>query len=139
MAADDNAQTGQTEAVSQLQNIARNLGLWAQSLVNASPIPTTTVSPRFTAVQLSTTATTVIGTSVLRHGIMFHNPGTGSLYLYQTGMTSAPTTTVLAGSIVIYPGDTWTLPSPMFTNINAGFSGFSGTGSSQALTIVEFF
>jgi hypothetical protein len=137
--ADDTTQTGQTEAVSQLQNIARQLSIWSQSISNASPAATTTTSPRFTAVQLSTSATAVIGTSLLRHGMLFHNPGTANLYLYQTGMTSAPTTTVLAGSVVIYPGGTFTLPSPMFPNISAGFSGFSGTGSSQALTVIEFF
>lgn len=130
---------GLSEAVSQLQNIARNLALQAQSQVNAYPIPTTTVSPRFTAVQLSTAATAVIGTSALRHGMMFHNPGTTSVYLYQTGMTSAPTTSNIAGSILMAPGATITLPSTEFPNLNAGFSAFATTGSSQAFTVIEFF
>lgn len=128
-----------SEVISQLQNIARQLSIWSQSIANSTPAATTTTSPRFTAVQLSTAAAVVIATSALRHGILFHNPGTATLYIYQTGMTSAPTTAVLAGSVVIYPGGTFTLPSPYFTNINAGFSGFSGTGSGQGLTVAEFF
>ncbi len=137
--ADDQQQTGSsTEAVSQLQNIARNLSLWAQSIVNSAPVPTTTVSPRFTAVTLGSTGTVVIATSTLRHGLILHNPGSTTCYIYQTGMTSAPTTSNLAGSLSIFAGDTWALPSTMFTNINAGFSGFSVTGSSP-FTAIEFF
>ena len=81
----------------------------------------------------------MISTSAIRHGILFHNPGTANCYIYQTGMTSAPTTSVLGGSIVIYPGGTLSLPSNMFANANAGFSGFTNTGSSQPFTAVEFF
>lgn len=138
---DDTPQTGSsTEAVSQLQNIARNLSVWAQSIVNASPAATSATSPKFTGVTLSTTAAVVIGTSTLRHGIMFHNVGnTANVYLYQTGMSSAPTTSALAGSIVIYPGGTLPLPSPIFPNINAGFSAFTNTGTAQPFTCVEFF
>ncbi len=130
---------GVSEVISQLANIARQLSVWSQSITNSTPAATTTASPKFTAVSLGTTAAVVIGTSVLRHGILFHNPGTVTTYLYQTGMTSAPTTTVLAGAVMISPGGTFTLPSGMFPNINAGFSGFTVTGSSQPMTVVEFF
>lgn len=128
-----------SEVISQLQNIARQLSIWSQSITNSTPAATTTASPRFTAVQLSTAAVAVIATSSLRHGILFHNPGTVTTYLYQTGMTSAPTTSVLAGSVMISPGGTFTLPSGMFPNINAGFSAFSGTGSAIPFTVIEFF
>lgn len=131
---------GVSEVISQLQNIARQLSIWSQSIANATPAATTTTSPKFTGVTLSTTAVVVIGTSTLRHGMLFHNVGnTANVYLYQTGMTSAPTTSVLAGSIVIYPGGTLPLPSQVFPNINAGFSAFTNTGSAQPFTCVEFF
>jgi len=130
---------GADEVVSQLNNIAVQLGNWVQSLSNAYPVPTTTASPKFTAVTISTTAVAVIASSTLRHGLLMHNPGTANYYVYQTGMSSAPTTAALGGSIVIYPGGTLAFPSAMFPNINAGFSAFSGTGSSQPFTVVEFF
>lgn len=140
MADDQQQQGSSTEAVSQLQNIARNLSLWAASIVNANPAATSTVSPRFTGVTLSTVAAVVIASSTLRHGVMFHNVGnTANVYLYQTGMSSAPTTTALAGAIVIYPGGTLPLPSPSFPNVTAGFSAFTNTGSAQPFTCVEFF
>jgi len=130
---------GADEVISQLNNIAVQLSGWYQSLSNAYPIPTTTASPKFTAVLLSTTASVVISTSTLRHGIMMHNPGTANVYLYATAIQTSPTTSNLAGSILISPGATLTLPSSGFPNINAGFSAFSGTGSSQAFTVIEFF
>lgn len=108
-------------------------------MTNAQPAATTTTSPKFTAVNLSTTSAVVIGTSAVRHGIMMHNPGTSNIYVYQTGMASAPTTTTLGGSIVVYPGGTISLPSPSFPNINTGFSAFAATGSNQGFTVVEFF
>lgn len=135
-------QTGpgtQSEVIAQLQNIARQLSAGAQSINNATPVPTTTASPKFTAVQLTTTASVIIGTSVLRHGLLLHNPGTAAAYVFQTGLTPAPTTTVLAGSILIAAGSTLSLPANSFPNINAGFSAFSSTGSNQAFTVVEFF
>ena len=129
---------GATEVVNQLQNIARQLSVWCQSITNATPAATTTSSPKFTAVTLGTATVTVISTSVIRHGLLMHNPGTSNCYVYQTGMASAPNTTVLAGAIVIYPGGTLTLPSASFPNINAGFSGYALLNS-QPFTVVEWF
>lgn len=130
---------GVTEVVNQLTNIARQLSVWSQSITNSTPAATTTASPKFTAISLSTTASILIATSVLRHGLVMHNPGTANCYIYQTGMASPPTTSVLSGSIVIFPGGTLSFPASEMPNINAGFSGFSGTGSSQPFTVVEFF
>lgn len=130
---------GVTEVVNQLTNIARQLSYWSQSITNSAPAATTTASPKFTAVSLSTATSSIIGTSVLRHGIVMHNPGTATCYVYLTGMSPAPSTTSLGGSVVIYPGGTLAFPSALFPNSNAGFSGFSGTGSSQGFTIIEFF
>jgi len=137
----DNTPTGPgiSEAINQLANIARQLSVWSKSISNSTPAATTTTSPKFTAVTLSTTASVAIASSTTRHGLLMHNPGTANVYIYQTGMASAPTTSVLAGSIVIYPGGTFTLPSAQFPNINSGFSAFSGTGSSQPFTVVEWF
>jgi len=132
---------GADEVVSQLQNIAVQLAAANQSQLNALPVPTTTTSPKFTAVSLGTASITVlIGTSVIRHGIVFHNPGgTATCYIFQTGMASQPTTSNLAGAIALSPGSTVQWPSAQFPNINAGFSGFAGTGSSQPFTVIEWF
>ena len=129
----------QSELIAQLQNIARQLSGGVQSIVNATPAATTTSSPKFTAVSLTTTATVVIAASTIRHGLVMHNPGTTNIYVYATGMTSPPNTSVLAGSIVVFPGGTLSFPSASFPNINAGFSAYNLTGASQAFTIVEFF
>lgn len=141
MADDNNTSSGSTEALAHLQNIARNLGIWAQSITNSTPVPTTTTSPKFTGVTLGTAAVTVlIGTSTIRHGMILHNVGaTATCYIFQTGMASPPTTTSLAGSLAIAPGSSVVWPSSQFTNINAGFSGFAGTGTSQPMTVIEFF
>ena len=138
---DDNQQSGSVEALGHLQNIARQLSAWAQAQFNAYPVPTTTTSPKFTGVTLGTTGTTVlIATSSLRHGIIFHNCGaTATCYIFPTGISSVPTTSAPAGSLSIAPGSSVVWPSSQFTNVNAGFSGFSGTGSSQPMTVVEFF
>lgn len=132
---------GLSEAVSQLQNIARQLSIWSQSITNSTPAATTTTSPRFTGVTLGTAAVaTVVAASTTRHGLLLHNVGnTSNVYIYQAGMTTPPTTTALAGAIIIYPGGTLSMPSVTFPNCNAGFIGFTNTGSSQPFTIVEFF
>ena len=132
---------------STLQNIARQLGAQAQSQANAVPNATASASPVTYAISLSTTAATVAASSTVRYGLVFHNPGTANVYVYPTGnvylfpalTTTAPTTSVVQGSIIIYPGGTLSFPSPEFPNVNVGWSAFSGTGSSQAFTIVEFY
>ena len=139
--ADGNVGPGFTEALNQLTNIARQLSYWSQSITNSQPVPTTTASPKFTAVQLGTASiTTVIGASTIRHGLVLHNPGgTATCYVFPTGLTPQPTTSSLAGTLAIAAGSSVSWPSAQFTNINIGFSGFSGTGSSQPLTVIEFF
>ena len=140
MADDVNQTQSVSEVIAQLQNIARQLSAQSQSITNVSPAATTTTSPKFTAITLGTGSITVlVATSTLRHGLLLHNPGTATCYIFQTGMASSPTTSSLGGSVVIYPGGTFALPSAMFANINAGFSGFAGTGSSNGFTVVEFF
>ena len=133
---------GFTEAVNHLSNIARQLSYWSQSITNSQPVPTTTTSPKFTAVSLGTASATtlVIASSTTRHGLIFHNPGgTATCYVFVTGMASAPTTGNLAGALAIAAGSSVTWPSSQFTNINAGFSGFAGTGSNQPFTVIELF
>jgi hypothetical protein len=130
---------GQSELIAQLQNIARQLSAGAQSINNVTPIPTTTSSPKFTAVTLSTATSVLVATSTLRHGIFFHNPATTNAFVFATGMTSPPSSSNFAGGIVIYPGGSLSFPSAMFANSNAGFSGFAQTGASQPFTVIEFF
>ncbi len=132
---------GFTEAVNQLGNIARQLSYWSQSITNSQPVPTTTASPRFTAVTLSTsTITTVIGSSSIRHGMILHNPGAVSTaYIFPTNLTPQPTTSNLAGTLAIGPGASERWPSAQYTNINVGFSGLIASGSSTPFTVIEWF
>lgn len=129
------------DGVSVLQNIARQIGAYAASITNAYPAATTTASPRSLGFNsITTTATAVLSTSAVRHGLLFANPGaTATMYVYPTPMTTAPTTAALGGALPIAPGSSLVLSPAMFPNLNAGWSAFSNTGSSQPLTIIEFF
>lgn len=132
---------------STLQNIARQLGMQAQSEVNAFPVAIATSSPITYAINnLGTSAiTTVLGSSTVRHGLIFHNPGTANIYIFPTNVftialaSTTPTTALLGGTLLIAGGSTLSLPSTIFPNVNTGWRAFSGTGSGQSLTIVEFF
>ncbi len=131
---------GLVEAVSQLQNIARNLGAWSQSQTNAYPVPTSTISPQFTGVNLNnTTATIILGTSVLRHGMILHNPATTVAYIWPTIVTSSLSSSVLAGALLIAAGSSVMLPSSQFPNNTAGWSGIASSGTAQPFTIIQFF
>ncbi len=125
---------------STLQLIARNLGAQVQSQVNSTPNATASTSPvsyPFNNIGTST-ATAIIAANATRYGLLFHNPGTASIYVYPSAMTSAPTFAAVGGSFVVYPGGTLSLPSPLFANTNGAWSAFSGTGSNQSFTVVEF-
>ena len=96
------AGTDVTAVNSTLQNIARNLGIAATVLANIAPVQTTTSSPAATAINnLATTIATVIGTSFVRHGIIFHNPGTNNVYVFPTLATTV-TTSLVGGAFIIY-------------------------------------
>ena len=132
--------TDATDINSTLQNIARQLGNWAQVQSNATPAATASTSPvSYPYNNIGTSsATTVIAANVSRFGLIFHNPGTASIYVYPSNMTSAPSFGSVGGSFIIYPGGTLSFPSPLFANVNGAWSAFSGTGSNQSFTVVEF-
>jgi hypothetical protein len=126
---------------STLQNIARAIGNQNSFVSNATPAATATSSPiSYPFNNIGTaTATTVIVANQNRYGLIFHNPGaTASIYVYPSNITTAPTTSAVGGSFVIYPGSTLSLPSPLFANANGAWLAFSGTGSNQPFTVVEF-
>lgn len=123
---------------STLQNIVRQFGNWVASLNNAFPPLTASTSPVSYGAAVGTTIAQVIGTSTTRHGIIFHNPGTVNLYVFPS-LNTAVTTTVIGGSILIFPGGAWELPSAMYPNVNCAWSAFATTGSSNPLTVVEFY
>lgn len=132
MANDDMISTG--------QNIVRQIGQFAQSIANTNPAATTTASPRALGFNsITTTAAVIVSNSTTRHGLIFHNPGTANIYVFPTAITTSPTTAIVGGSFIIYPGGTLTFSPLIFPNVNCSWSAFSGTGSSQALTVVEFF
>lgn len=100
---------------------------------------TASSSPVFTGVNtLGTTATTVVGPSTIRHGIMFHNPGTTTEYFFGSTLGTTPSTAVLGGVITLSAGSTVVFPSVQFQNVNCGFLAFAASGTSNPLTIVEF-
>ena len=124
---------------SNLQNIARQLGNLFFSISNVAPTITSSSSPVGTAINnLSSGLSQVLGSSFIRHGLIFHNPGTSNVYVYPSTLTTGVGTTSLGGSFVIYPGGTLAFPSTMFPNVNCGWNAFVTGGTSQALTIVEF-
>lgn len=124
---------------STLQNVAQQIGLLAKTMINAAPAQTTTASPKSTSINnLGTAIATVIGTSTLRHGIIFHNPGTVNVYLFPT-LNTAVATNAVGGAFIILPAGSLSLPSTTFPNVNCGWSAWATTGSNQPLTVVEFF
>lgn len=130
---------GYSEAISQLQNIARNLALQAQSEVNSGPVPTTTLSPQFASAVLSTvTPTLIVGTSALRHGVILHNPGTTAAYIWPTSATAGLSSSALGGAMLVAAGSSVILAPNAFPNITNGFAGISTTAAG-AITIWQFF
>lgn len=132
---------GADDVNSTLQNVGRNIGLIAQSVVNSFPAASTTSSPQSTPINnLSTAAVTVIGVSTIRHGLLFHNPGgTTSIYVFPSLTSTAPTTSSVGGAFQILPAGTLSFPGSQYPNINCAWSAFAGTGTNQPLTVVEFF
>lgn len=136
---DGGGYSGYSEAVSQLQNIARQLSAWSQSQLNAYPVPTSTLSPQFASATLNTTtATLIVSTSVLRHGMILHNPGTTAAYIWPTAVTSSLSSSALGGSMLIAAGSSVILSSNQFPNNTNGWSGISTTAAGR-FTVWEFF
>lgn len=129
------------DIVSNLKNGVTNIANMASGLLNAYPAPTTTASPQATGLNSLSTTTTVlaVANNTARHGIVFHNPGTASVYVFPTAIATTPGTTSVGGAFLILPGASLSFPSAMFPNATCSWSAFSGTGSNQALTIVEFY
>lgn len=135
---------------STIQNVARNLGLLAQAeqaiatavVEMATPfVATTTASPKFTGVQLGTSAvTTVIASSTTRKGLILHNVGSTVIaYVFPSLTSPTPTTTALAGAMAIPPGASVAFSPTSFFNVTAGWSGFVTTSSAQPFTVIEFY
>jgi hypothetical protein len=132
---------GVSDLVSTQKGGVQNLGRVAQALINAFPPATASTSPVVTGINtLGTTGVSVIAANALRHGILFHNPATANIniYVYVTGTNPAPTLASTGGAFIIFPGADRPFPSTVYPNVNAGFSAFAGTGTNNALTIVEF-
>ena len=137
--ADSNEYQGLSEAVGHLQNIARQLSAWSQSQTNAYPVPSSTISPQFTSVTLNTTtATLIVATTTLRHGMIFANPGTTAAYIWPTDATASLSSSSLGGAMLIAAGSSVMLPSNQFPNNTAGWSGISTTAAGK-FTIWQFY
>jgi len=128
------------DLVSTQKGGVQTLAVAAKSLANAFPPATASTSPVVTGSNaVGTTATTIIGANTFRHGILFHNPGTTTVFIFPTNIATAPTSTVLGGSIAIAGGSTVIFSPSSFPNVNGGWSAVSTTGSSLPFTVAEFY
>lgn len=141
MAGETNNQgSGYGDLVSTQKGGVQNLASLVLSFQNAFPPATATASPRATGTNsLGTTALLLVTASTTRHGIVFHNPGTASVYVFPTAITTAPTVSAVGGSFLIFPGGSLSFAPTQFPNVNCSWSGFAATGAANALTIVEFY
>lgn len=117
------------------------LGIASAIVNNFPPAPAAgSSSPFATPVNnLGTTGISVIGSSSIRFGIMFHNPSASvAVYVYPSLATPAPTLASPGGAFEILPGGTLPMLPPSWKNNNAAFSAFAGTGTGNPLTIWEF-
>jgi hypothetical protein len=134
---------GHTELSNEIRIVARQLSALSQSIGNAQPAATTTTSPQATGSVLGTAAAVqIVGartTAPARHGIMFHNPATTAAYIWPSGLTPAPTSSSLQGSLEIQGGSTITFSSEQWPNINSAFSGIATTGGAQPFSVWEWF
>jgi hypothetical protein len=129
-----------TDLVSTQKGGVQNLGQLVSSISNSMPVAGTATSPKATGVNNIGTAsgTSVLGSSSIRHGMLFHNPGSNDVYVYPSALSPAPTTTTLGGTLRIVPGDTVPFPAVMWPNQNSAFSAIALTGTTNPLTIWEF-
>lgn len=87
---------------------------------------------------LGQVAIQVIGQNVARQSLLFHNPGTNSVYvapmLNAQGVSFTPSSTSLGGTFEIAAGGY----SPLFMGeIQGAWQAFASTGSNQPLTVME--
>ena len=128
------------DLVSTQKGGVQTLAYAAKALGNAFPPATASTSPVFTGNNsITTTATTVIDANTQRHGIIFHNPGTTTIFIYPTNMASPPTSVSLGGALSILGGSTVIFSPSSFPNVNGGWSAVSTTGSSLPFTVAEFY
>lgn len=130
-----------TDLVSTNKGGVTNLANLYQTVSNSLPPITASSSPVVTGINsLGTTAVSVVASRIGRNGIVFHNPATTSVnvYVFPSIATPAPTLSAPGGSFIVFPGETFAFPSIAFANMNTAFSAFAGTGTNNALTILEF-
>jgi hypothetical protein len=128
------------DLVSAIKGLAQNGGGTLNALKNVFPPATTSTSPVFTAVNnLSTTGTTIMNATTGLSGLILFNPGANPLYFYSTSLATTPTLSSLGGAIEILPSQDYQFPSISFANFNIGLGALVATGSSQPLTILQFF
>ena len=94
-----------------------------------------TASPKATVVSnLSTSSVQVIGSSVFRRGISFFNsnPSGNNMWVVPANLTA-----VANQGILLIAGANYQIPASLAAN--AAFNAIASTGSSNVLTIIEFF
>ena len=129
-----------------LLSISRQLGQWFQvvttinkSIANTMPVSTASSSPVATGINtIATAASVAIAANTTRHGIMFHNPGGTTIFLYPTTISIAPTLASTGGAFALYGGGTLQFSPLNFPNVSCGWSAF-GAGAAMPLTVVEFY
>lgn len=131
---------GPSDQLSATQNGVAAINNLYSILRNVWPPVYSGTSPQVTGLNsLSTTAVVAVSPNTTRHGILFHNPGSINTYVYPSNIGTAPSVASPGGSFVIYGGGTLSFPSPLFSNVNCGWSAFVSSGSNQPLTILEFY
>lgn len=85
---------------------------------------------------LTTVAGQVLGFDAVRHGILFHNPGTKTKRVAPLGAALAGG----SGGVVIFPGSSWMLMQDEHTDfqVNCGWQAVTDDNADGALTILNF-
>jgi hypothetical protein len=128
------AGTDVTAVNSTLQLIARQLGDLSRNSLPGNTL-STTASPQATVVtNLSTSSVQVIGSSTVRRGLSFFQPNPSGVNIW---LMPGNLTAVANEGILLIPGSSWSVPTEFSSS--AAWNAIAATGSSNVLTIVEFY
>lgn len=127
--------SGADDVNSTLKGIVTNLGVLAQLASAPGYTLSTATSPKATIVTtLSTSSLQVIAASTTRRAMTFFNPNPSGNNIW---VVPANVSAVINQGILIVPGGDF--PTPASVDNNAAWNAIAATGSTNVLTIIEFF